>query len=49
LKYGQRGVIIGIPCDPFWRTEKALRQVGPRYFKYDLDYQPIEALAGRRG
>lgn len=48
LKYGQRGVIIGIPCDPFWRTEKALRQVGPRYFKYDLDYQPLEQLAARR-
>jgi hypothetical protein len=48
LKYGQRGVIIGMPCDPFWRSEKALKQVGPRYFKYDLDYQPIEKIAARR-
>jgi hypothetical protein len=48
LKYGQRAVIVGMPCDPFWRTEKALRQVGPRYFKYDLDYVPIEQLAARR-
>jgi uncharacterized protein len=48
LKYGQRTVVIGMPCDPFWRTEAGLRQVGPRYFKYDLDYQPIEKLAGGR-
>ncbi len=46
LKYGQRTVVIGMPCNPFWRTEAALRQVGPRYFKYDIDYEPIERLAG---
>jgi len=44
LKYGQRTVVIGMPCDPFWRTEAGLKQVGPRYFKYDLDYTPIEEL-----
>jgi DUF917 family protein len=45
LKYGQRLTVIGMPCDPFWRTEKALQYVGPRYFKYDLDYVPVEILA----
>jgi hypothetical protein len=45
LKYGQRVVVIGMPCDPFWRTEEGLKQVGPRYFKYDVDYTPIEELA----
>lgn len=44
LKYGQRVTVIGMPCDPFWRTEAAINQVGPRYFKYDLDYKPIEEL-----
>lgn len=44
LRYGQRVVVIGMPCDPFWRTEAGLKQVGPRYFKYDLDYVPIEDL-----
>lgn len=44
LKYGQRVVVIGMPCDPFWRTEAGINQVGPRYFKYDLDYKPIEEL-----
>jgi DUF917 family protein len=49
LKYGQRLVVIGIPCNSFWRTEEALRVVGPRYFKYDLDYIPIEVLERKIG
>lgn len=48
LRYGQRVVVIGMPCAPIWRTDKGLRQVGPRYFKYDIDYIPIEDLAQRR-
>jgi DUF917 family protein len=47
LKYGQRVVIIGMPCDPIWRTEKGIELVGPRYFKYDFDYVPIEDLVAR--
>ncbi len=46
LKYGQRVVVIGMPCDSFWRTEEGLRQVGPRYFGYDVDYVPLEKLVG---
>jgi DUF917 family protein len=30
------------PCDPLWRTERALQTVGPRAFGYDIDYVPIE-------
>jgi len=48
LRYGQRVVVVGMPCDPFWRTEAGLEHVGPRYFGYDLDYTPVEALAGGR-
>ncbi len=44
LQYGRRVHVIGIPCDPFWRSTEALAQVGPRYFAYDVDYQPIEHL-----
>jgi len=47
LKYGQRVIIIGMPCAPVWRTPIGLAQVGPRYFKYDIDYIPIEELAER--
>jgi len=44
LKYGQRAVIIGMPCVDIWRSEKGLAQVGPRYFQYDIDYVPVEEL-----
>ena len=47
LKYGQRTVIIGMPCAEVWRSEKGLQLVGPRYFKYDYDYVPIEELVKR--
>lgn len=46
LKYGQRCIIVGMPCNPVWRTTAGIKQVGPRYFKYDLEYVPIETLAG---
>jgi DUF917 family protein len=49
LRYGQRVVIIGMPCSPIWRSEAGLALVGPRYFKYDRDYVPLEELAGRLG
>lgn len=42
LRYGYRGVVIGIPCNEKWRTEEGLKLVGPRYFGYDIDYIPIE-------
>lgn len=45
LRYGHRVLVIGIPCDPQWRTEKGLATVGPRYFKYDIEYVPVEELA----
>jgi len=48
LRYGQRIVAIAMPCAPIWRTEKGLEQVGPRYFKYDLDYEPIQDIMRRR-
>lgn len=42
LKYGLRVAVIGIPCDPKWRTPEGLKVVGPRYFGYNIDYVPIE-------
>jgi hypothetical protein len=42
LRYGLRVVVVGMPCDPKWRTKHALEVVGPRYFGYDIDYVPIE-------
>lgn len=42
LKYGYRAVVIGMPCNEKWRNTEALKLVEPRYFKYDIDYIPIE-------
>ena len=44
LRYGQRISLIALPCDPIWRTDKALAVVGPRAFSYELDYVPLEQL-----
>ncbi len=41
LRYGQRLIAIAYPCDPKWVTAAGIELVGPRYFKYDRDYQPI--------
>lgn len=48
LRYGLRVTVIGIPCDPKWRTPEGLKVVGPRYFGYNIDYIPIEVRM-RRG
>jgi DUF917 family protein len=42
LRYGQRILVVGIPCDQKWRSPKGIETVGPRYFGYDLDYMPVE-------
>lgn len=47
LRYGARCVVIGMPADKKWRTEKGLETVGPRYFNYDVDYTPIEILVSK--
>src|SRR5690606_15537415 len=39
IKYGTRCVVIGMPTNPKWRTEKGIEATGPRYFGYNLDYQ----------
>ncbi len=49
LRYGHRVVVMGAPCDERWQTPEGLALVGPRYFGYDLDFVPVEELAGRSG
>ncbi|MHA5103014.1 DUF917 domain-containing protein [Oenococcus oeni] len=44
LKYGKRVRILGLPCDKKWQTPEGIEMVGPRYFKYDVDYHPVEDL-----
>lgn len=49
LRYGARCVVIGMPCDPKWRTEKGIETCGPGYFGYDVKYTPVEVLENERG
>ena len=47
LRYGNRISVVGIPSDARWRTEMGLETAGPRYFGFDLDWQPIERLVAQ--
>lgn len=42
LRYGFRVNVLGIPCDPKWRTPAGLEVVGPARFGYDVAYVPVE-------
>ena len=44
MGYGFRVLVLGLPCDPKWRTPDGLALVGPGYFKYDRGYAPVETL-----
>ncbi|ASN04399.1 DUF917 domain-containing protein [Virgibacillus necropolis] len=47
LRYGARCVVVGLPCDAKWRTEKGIEATGPRYFGYDIDFVPVEELINK--
>ena len=42
---GKRVLVVGLKCDPMWRTPAGLALVGPRYFGIDTDYIPLEERA----
>jgi len=44
LRYGQRVAVFAIGCPQFYRSEKALKAVGPRCFGFDIDYLPLEDI-----
>lgn len=44
LRYGARCIVIGMPSHSKWRTPKGIEACGPRYFGYEVDYQPLEEL-----
>ncbi|GII92546.1 DUF917 domain-containing protein [Sinosporangium siamense] len=46
IRYGYRVAVVGLPCDPHWRTEAGIEIAGPRHFGYDIDYRPVEETAG---
>jgi uncharacterized protein len=48
LRYGFRVVVLGIPCAAQWRTPAGVALAGPRHFRYELEYVPLEELVARR-
>lgn len=38
IAYGNRVVVIGMPCAPEWHRDGVMELVGPRAFGYDIDY-----------
>ncbi len=44
LRYGQRVIVITMPCAPVWHRPECLELVGPRYFGYDFDFKPLRPL-----
>lgn len=47
LAYGMRVALLACPCHAQWRTDLGIRTTGPRYFGYNVDYEPVEAIARR--
>ena len=47
LKYGKRVQVMGLKANAAWRTKKGIETVGPRYFGYEMDYQPLENLVAK--
>lgn len=45
MRYGLRVTLMGLPSHPSWRTPAGLDLAGPRYFGYETDYIPLEALS----
>ncbi|MFI9386882.1 DUF917 domain-containing protein [Kutzneria sp. NPDC052558] len=43
LRYGQRIVMLALPCPPVWRTPEGLDLAGPAAFGLDLPYRPVVA------
>lgn len=44
LRYGQRVVLLGIPCSPLLQRPEALAVVGPAAFGYAVAYRPLGGI-----
>ncbi len=43
LKYGKRAIVVGLPCDPAWRSPRGLELAGPAWFGLEgVEYVPLE-------
>jgi len=46
IKAGDRAAVVGCKINPAFRTAKAIKFFGPRYWGFDFDYKPIEEQVG---
>ena len=46
IRYGQRVTALGLSCHPVFRTERALKVVGPEAFGMKHAYRPLRELGG---
>lgn len=46
LRYGFRVTVIAMPSDKKWRTPAGIELGGPRHFRYDIDFVPVEDRFG---
>jgi DUF917 family protein len=46
LRYGFRVTVIAMPSDEKWRTPEGIALGGPRHFRYDIDFVPVEERFG---
>jgi hypothetical protein len=46
VRFGQRVVVVAMPCDPLWRTPAGLAVAGPAAFGFPDAYRPVEELSG---
>jgi len=46
IKAGDRVAVVGCKINPAFRTAKAIKFFGPRYWGFDFDYKPIEEQVG---
>jgi DUF917 family protein len=44
VRFGQRVVVVAIPCDRVWRTDAGLAVAGPQAFGFPDLYRPVEEL-----
>ena len=49
VRPGLRTSVIGLRSTPLYRTEEALRVVGPRAFGYELPFVPLQEAVAERG
>ncbi len=45
--YGREVAVLGVPCDPLWRTERGARIFHPWRWGFACDYTPMEEVVAK--